>query len=486
MPNTFLTLIISIALLTGLSQSAFAKKGGGGKNNNGGGGAAQITIQEQPASVTAFAGDNVSFNVDASVNKGPSIKYQWYFNGNEISFATSSQLTLSNIDASNEGEYHVKLRSGDRISTSQTSQLILDSTVVINLPPVAYDDSTTMYEDTETAIDVLNNDHDADGDTLNITLARATKGTISINNNTIRYTPPENFYGQDTAFYSVEDGNGGTASAMVSIQILAVNDAPTAVNDTASTNEDTPVTINVLSNDSDTEGHLISVSSASASNGDVSISSIGELTYKPYLDFNGIDTISYSITDTKGASSNATVVVTINPIEDLRITYQPSSASVYIGSSHTLNVSAVGNGNLNYQWRKNGVDIFDTNSSYLTLDNISILDSGQYEVIVSDSIEQLYSNTITIDVLSTSGLVLNWDFPQYREDGSLLPPSEIKSYRIYIAQESSGTEQILIVSGDTTSYKIEDLGSDSYSIWITTVDVSGLEGASSESISTAL
>ena len=53
------------------------------------------------------------------------------------------------------------------------------------------------------------------------------------------YTPNANFNGTDTFTYEVSDGNGGTAQATVTITVNAVNDAPVAVDDTYTTNEDT-------------------------------------------------------------------------------------------------------------------------------------------------------------------------------------------------------------------------------------------------------
>ncbi len=58
---------------------------------------------------------------------------------------------------------------------------------------------------------------------------------------TITYTPALNFNGADSFTYTVSDGNGGTATATVSVTVTSVNDAPVAVNDAATTAEDTAV-----------------------------------------------------------------------------------------------------------------------------------------------------------------------------------------------------------------------------------------------------
>ncbi|WP_299157105.1 Ig-like domain-containing protein, partial [uncultured Christiangramia sp.] len=66
-------------------------------------------------------------------------------------------------------------------------------------------------------------------------------GSAVINNDgTVTYSPNENFNGTDTFTYTISDGNGGTDTATVTVTIGAENDAPVAVDDSASTSEDTP------------------------------------------------------------------------------------------------------------------------------------------------------------------------------------------------------------------------------------------------------
>ncbi|HMN93382.1 MAG TPA: Ig-like domain-containing protein, partial [Hydrogenophaga sp.] len=95
-----------------------------------------------------------------------------------------------------------------------------------------------------------------------------------------------------------------------------VNDAPVAVDDVAETDEDTPVTIAVLANDTDVDGDALTVTSAVAANGTVVINADGTITYTPNADFNGTDTISYEISDGQGGTATATVTVTVNPVND--------------------------------------------------------------------------------------------------------------------------------------------------------------------------
>ena len=185
----------------------------------------------------------------------------------------------------------------------------------VNDPPVAVNDLASTPEDTAISIPVLINDTDADGDTLTITSATTTNGTVSIVGTNLLFTPTANFHGATVIVYSIADGNGGTASAVVNVTVTAVNDPPIALNDTATTPEDTGVTVPVLVNDSDADGDVLTITSATTTNGTVSI--VGtNLLFTPALNFNGLARINYSISDGNGGTASATVTVTVTPVND--------------------------------------------------------------------------------------------------------------------------------------------------------------------------
>ncbi|WP_139309122.1 cadherin-like domain-containing protein, partial [Neptunomonas phycophila] len=163
----------------------------------------------------------------------------------------------------------------------------------VNDNPTTAGESATTDEDTPVTVDVLANDSDVEGDTLSVDSATAPNGTVAINpDGTITYTPDPNFTGSDTITYTVSDGNGGTATATVAVTINAVNDNPTTAGESATTDEDTPVTVDVLANDSDVDGDTLTVDSASAANGTVAINPDGTITYTPNANFTGSDTIT--------------------------------------------------------------------------------------------------------------------------------------------------------------------------------------------------
>ncbi|MEM7800077.1 MAG: tandem-95 repeat protein, partial [Chloroflexota bacterium] len=124
----------------------------------------------------------------------------------------------------------------------------------INDDPLAEDDVTSTAEDTAVVINVLVNDSDIEGDDLEISSAGpASNGIVAISNDllSVTYTPALNFNGSDSFDYTISDGNGGTATASVTVNVGSANDNPTAVDDTVTTDEDSPITIAVLDNDTD-------------------------------------------------------------------------------------------------------------------------------------------------------------------------------------------------------------------------------------------
>lgn len=198
-----------------------------------------------------------------------------------------------------------------------------------NDSPVAQNDVVSTNEDTAVTGSVLVNngnggDGDPDGDTLTVTTVGTfptANGSVTIAaNGAFTYTPAANFCGVDTFTYTITDGNGGSDSATVTVNVICVNDLPVAANDSAVTDEDTPVTIIVLGNDGDVDGDTLTVVSAGpAGNGSVTVNPDGTVTYTPNVNFCGVDTFNYTVSDGNGGTAPATVAITVNCVNDAPI-----------------------------------------------------------------------------------------------------------------------------------------------------------------------
>src|SRR5207245_11762633 len=88
-------------------------------------------------------------------------------------------------------------------------------------------------------ISALDNDSDVDGDSLTITSVSPTNGTaVIVGGTNVLFTPAANFNGTATIGYSISDGNGGTASALITVTVSPANDPPVAVDDAENTRVD--------------------------------------------------------------------------------------------------------------------------------------------------------------------------------------------------------------------------------------------------------
>ena len=251
-------------------------------------------------------------------------------------------LVSDSMTAAMTGTYTVVATNSN--GCSATTQITVTAQ---NAPPVAVNDTASTNEDTPVDISILTNDSDPDG-TLNVTsvdldpatLGQQTsftvpaEGTYTVNNlGVVTFTPILNFNGTTTPInYTVNDNDGLTSNiATITVTVNDVNDPPVAVNDTASTNEDTPVDISILTNDSDPDGTLnvtsVDLDPATLgqqtsftvpAEGTYTVNNLGVVTFTPILNFNGTTTpINYTVNDNDGLTSNiATITVTVNDVND--------------------------------------------------------------------------------------------------------------------------------------------------------------------------
>src|SRR6188768_2925469 len=215
----------------------------------------------------------------------------------------------------------------DTNADCSTAEIVITITPV-NDVPVAVDDVNTTLEDTPVTGDASTNDTPSgDGGntwTLVGTDGGATNGTVTMNpDGSYTYTPDPDFNGMDTITYMVCDTNGDCSTAEIVITITAGNDVPVAVDDTNTTNEDTPVMGNASTNDTPSgDGgntwSLVGVDGG-ATNGSVVMNPDGTYTYTPDANYNGMDVFTYQVCDVDADCDTATVTITITPMNDVPV-----------------------------------------------------------------------------------------------------------------------------------------------------------------------
>ena len=264
------------------------------------------------------------------------------------------------------------------IAATATTTLSITVTPV-NDAPVAVDDNLSTNEDTPVTLDLVGNDTDVDGDTLSVksingtTLTPGTAQVIAVPNGVVNvnaagvitFTPNANYNGPVSFNYVVQDGHGGEDTGTVSINVVSVNDAPVTVPEVATTPEDTPISGNILTNDSDVDvGDTLSVTQFTVdvdgngtiglgetftvppggsvttptivvdgkNAGTITIASDGSYTFTPAQDFNGtIPIITYTVNDGSGAVNNtatATLSISVTPVNDPPVATTPPALNV--------------------------------------------------------------------------------------------------------------------------------------------------------------
>ncbi|HVK07937.1 MAG TPA: tandem-95 repeat protein [Gemmataceae bacterium] len=224
------------------------------------------------------------------------------------------------------------------------------SVTAVNDPPAADDDGYATNEDVVLTIGpaagVLNGDTDVDTATLTALLVLSVQnGILAFNaNGSFNYTPDANFNGTDSFTYLATDGAAQSNLATVTITVSAVNDAPTADDDQYVVDEDSslsvPVLSGVLNGDSDVEGSALTAQLVTnVQHGTLTFHPDGSFDYVPNPEYSGFDSFTYKANDGGLDSTVATVTLTVAPANDAPVA---NDDSFMIDEDGTLNISAPG------------------------------------------------------------------------------------------------------------------------------------------------
>ncbi len=180
-----------------------------------------------------------------------------------------------------------------------------------NTLPVITEDHITLDEDQGSVLDLLSNDLDPDQDPLRIVSVSAKYGQVTLMpDGQVKYEPPANFSGLDEITYLLYDGRSNPVRGLAKITVNSVNDAPVANDDAVTLIANTQAVINVLENDSDIDGNVLTITQVTAQYGTVQVKN-GAIEYRPYTEYDGSDVINYTIQDAANASASAKVLVTV-------------------------------------------------------------------------------------------------------------------------------------------------------------------------------
>jgi hypothetical protein len=180
-----------------------------------------------------------------------------------------------------------------------------------NRPPVADAQSLTVAEDN--ALNITLTASDADGDALAYSPTAPAHGVLSGSGGSLIYQPAPNYFGPDSFTFTVDDGNGGTDTATISINVTPINDAPFAVSQSLATDEDAALPI--LLTGSDVEADALTFAYNQPAHG-VLTGTGALLSYQPALDYNGPDSFTFSVADGNGGTAIGTISIAVAAVND--------------------------------------------------------------------------------------------------------------------------------------------------------------------------
>ena len=205
-------------------------------------------------------------------------------------------------------------------------------TIAVDSPPAATPQSVVLNQDSTSTVTLTGSDPDNDPLRFKITSLPASgklydgTGTgghliaagelpyaLTGAGDTTTYQPNTGYSGPDAFQFKANDGQiDSSAAATVSITVNHVNHAPVANNDSASTPPATPVTVNVLANDSDPDNDTLTVTGASTpAHGTAAVNANNTVTYTPTAGYSGPDSFTYDVSDGNGGTASATVSITV-------------------------------------------------------------------------------------------------------------------------------------------------------------------------------
>lgn len=230
-----------------------------------------------------------------------------------VSYGGGNVTFTPTAEYSGAASFTYTLTDGTLTSTATVALTI----AAVNDAPLAFNDTLTTNEDVLLVANIGINDIDIDNSMLTAsTLSAPANGTVTYVGTTATYVPNTNFSGQDSFTYTLNDGAGGTSTATVNITVFPVNDNPRVTDDSIGVAEDGNVTLDPVTNDSDVDGGALSIIGLTTPANGTATFTGNNVTYTPAPNYNGPDSVRYTVSDGLGGQSIGTIQIGVGPVND--------------------------------------------------------------------------------------------------------------------------------------------------------------------------
>ncbi len=269
-----------------------------------------------------------------------------------FSISGNTLQTAAVFDYETKNSYSIRVRTTDSGGAYYEEQLTISVTNVNEAPTDTVLSASSVAENASAGTTVgsfSTTDPDA-GDTFTYTLVSGVgdddNASFTISGNALNTAAVFDYETKNSYTIRVRatDAGGLSVENVFAITVTDVNDAPTAANDSYSTNEDTLLTVaapGVLGNDSDPEGSTLSaVLVATAANGAVVLNADGSFTYSPNADWNGTDSFTYKANDGALDSAVATVTIEVHAVNDAPTTSGIADVNAWEGDTVNIDLYA--------------------------------------------------------------------------------------------------------------------------------------------------
>lgn len=216
------------------------------------------------------------------------------------------------------GQDEFTFQASDGAQDSNTAKVSI-SIAAVNDPPVTEDQQVTVEENGEVSITLTGSDPEGQDLVFSITEEPAS-GTLTGEAPDLVYTPSPRFSGNDGFTYVANDGESDSNASRVNITVSPINDAPSAADTSAEINEDESVTVPLVASDPESDSLTFSLTTypLHGTLGDITQVDATSATveYTPTANYSGTDSFTYRASDWTEDSEEATVDITINPVND--------------------------------------------------------------------------------------------------------------------------------------------------------------------------
>ncbi len=367
---------------------------------------------------------------------------KWTKNGKTIS--TSLQFRYTPIAV---GTDTLTLTVTDNDGAAASDSMKVTVTAIPNKPPVANAQSVVTDEDIQKSITLTGSDPDSD--TIHFIITQQPKhGTLTGSAPNVTYSPAQDYNGNDSFKFKVNDGKDDSVEAVISITVKPVNDAPVANPQTVMAKQYQDINIALTGSDVDVDGLTYRITQQ-PSHGTLS-GTVPDVTYTPSATYIGTDSFKFVVNDGTLDSNEATVNIQIARQKAFLIKINTNNP----GTSGKYNfIIPIFGGGYKYNVDCNNDGTFEKENETVSR-SCTYPQPGTYTIAITGVFPQIYFNG-ELDSEKLVG-ILNWGNQKWRSFHNAFKGC---SYMDMTAKDIPDLSNVTDLSGmflEANQYRIDD------------------------------